>query len=93
VVAPAGTGTVICPAFQAVAVDGVPLNLTVLEPWLLPKFVPVMVIEIPTAPNMFDTLVIVGVGFTVKVVVLLDKPPTVTRTPPVVAPTGTGALI
>lgn len=38
VVAPVGTVAVILVAPQAVAVAAVPLNFTVLEPWLDPKF-------------------------------------------------------
>src|ERR1700686_2680642 len=41
VVAPAGTETEIKPALQLEGVDAVPLNVTVLVPWVAPKFVPV----------------------------------------------------
>jgi len=45
---------------QLVGVAAVPLNLTVLVPWLLPKWVPVIVTDAPTAPEVGDRLVIVG---------------------------------
>jgi hypothetical protein len=37
------------------------LNVTVLVPCVEPKFVPVMVTEEPTAPEVGDRLLIVGV--------------------------------
>ena len=53
VVAPAGTFTVIAVALQADAVPAdVPWKVTVLVPWLAPKFVPVIVIGVPTAPEL-----------------------------------------
>jgi hypothetical protein len=52
VVAPAGTVTVMLVALQALAVPAdVPLKVTVLLPCGDPKFVPVMVIDAPTAPE------------------------------------------
>jgi hypothetical protein len=60
VVAPLGTVTTILVALQLVAVAVVPLNLTVLVPWVDPKFVPTIVTEAPTAPVVGDKLVIVG---------------------------------
>jgi len=60
VVAPEGTVTTIVVEFQLVAVAVVPLNLTVLLPWLDPKFVPVIVTDAPTAPEVGDRLVMVG---------------------------------
>ena len=60
VVAPEGTGTTMLVALQLVGVVAVPLNLTVLEPCVDPKFVPVMVTEVPTAPDVGDRLVILG---------------------------------
>src|ERR1035437_4876126 len=48
-VAPTGTGTTIDVALQLVGVAGVPLNVTVLAPWLAPKFVAVIVTGAPTA--------------------------------------------
>ena len=53
VVAPVGTVTVMLVALQALAVPAeVPLKVTVLEPCVAPKFVPVMVIDTPTAPEV-----------------------------------------
>jgi len=43
VVAPLGTGTAMLVALQLVGVAAVPLNFTVLVPWLAPKFAPVIV--------------------------------------------------
>jgi len=43
VVAPTGTGATMLVADQLVGVAVVPLNLTVLAPWVAPKFVPVIV--------------------------------------------------
>src|SRR5882757_9349093 len=52
VVAPLGTVAVILDAPQAVAVAAVPLNFTVLEPWLDPKFEPLITTDAPTAPEV-----------------------------------------
>ena len=52
VVAPAGTGTTMLVAFQLVGVAAVPLNVTVLVPCVDPKFVPVIVTDTPTAPDV-----------------------------------------
>ena len=38
----------------------VPLNFTVLVPWVEPKLVPVIVTDAPTAPDVGDKLVILG---------------------------------
>jgi len=51
VVAPAGTGTTMLVAPQLVGVAAVPLNLTVLDPCVAPKFVPVIVTDVPTGPD------------------------------------------
>ena len=69
------------------------MKLTVLVPWIAPKFVPVIVTDAPTAPLVRDRLVMVGVGSTVNATPLLAKPPTVTTTLPVVAPAGTGTTM
>src|SRR5689334_4091627 len=50
VVAPEGTGAVMLVALQAVGVAVVPLKRTVLVPWVAPKFVPAIVIGVPTLP-------------------------------------------
>jgi hypothetical protein len=52
VAAPVGTGTVILPALQTVGTPAVPLNVTVLDPCVAPKFEPVIVTEVPTAPEL-----------------------------------------
>ena len=53
VVAPAGTVTTMLVALQLVTVvAAIPLNVTVLVPCVAPKFVPVMVIDTPTAPEV-----------------------------------------
>jgi hypothetical protein len=80
VVAPAGTGTTILVALQfaeLVGFVGVPLKVTVLVPWVAPKFVPVIVTEVPTAPEVGLRLVMVGAGGVVpaKVRVKTDFPP------------------
>jgi len=48
VAAPEGTGAVMLVALHAVGVADVPLNDTVLAPWLAPKLTPVMTIDVPT---------------------------------------------
>jgi hypothetical protein len=93
VVAPIGTGTAMVVADQLVGVAAVPLNLTVLLPWVAPRFVPVIVITVPTGPLVGVRLVNVGGTVTVYVSALLARPPTVTTTAPVVAPVGTGTAM
>jgi hypothetical protein len=92
-VAPVGTGTTIFAAAQLVGVPAVPLKLTVLVPWVEPKFVPVTVTDWPTGPEVGDKLVMLGVGRTVNATPLLATPFSVTTTLPVVAPVGTGTTI
>jgi len=91
VVAPLGTFATILVALQLVTVAAVWLKVTVLVPWVDPKFVPAIVIGVPTDPVVGFKLVIVGDEpvVTVKLTPLLAKPPTVTTTFPVVAPLGT----
>ena len=93
VLAPTGTGTVMLVADHAVGVPVVPLNATVLLPCVAPKFVPLMVTEVPTSPVVGFKFVIVGGKTTVKLTPLLACPPTVTTTLPVVAPVGTGTVM
>jgi hypothetical protein len=88
VVAPLGTGTVMLVGVQFEAVAVVPPNETVFVPWLEPKFVPVMVTEVPTGAAVGDKLVIVGPDMTVNGRPLLATPPSVMTTFPVVAPLG-----
>jgi hypothetical protein len=90
VVAPVGTVTTMLVALQLVAAAAVPLNFTVLVPWVAPKFKPAIVTVAPTSPEAGFRLVIVGTGsVTVKPTPLLATPPTVTTTFPVVVPAGT----
>ncbi|HTV60667.1 MAG TPA: hypothetical protein VMJ93_17470 [Verrucomicrobiae bacterium] len=91
VVAPLGTGAVMLVLVQLVGVAVVPLNLTVLLPWVDPKVVPVIVIAVPTVPEVGDRPIIFGM--TVKLLPLLDTPKTLTTTLPVVASEGTGTTM
>lgn len=93
VVAPLGTGTTIVVALQLVGVAAVPLKVTVLVPCDAPKFIPVIVTEVPTGPEVGPRLVMLGGTSTVKATPLLAKPPTVTTMLPVVAPVGTGTTM
>ena len=88
VIAPAGTVTPMLVAVQFEnVVAGVPPKVTVLVPWLDPKFEPMMVIDVPTAPENWLRLVMLGA--TVKATPLLATLDTVTTTLPVVAAAGT----
>ena len=60
VVAPLGTRATMLVAVQLVGVAAVPLNFTVLEPCEVPKFIPVIVTEVPTGPEAGDKLVMFG---------------------------------
>src|SRR5579871_5240704 len=60
VVAPVGTGATMLVALQLVGVAAVPLNFTVLVPCDAPKLVPVIVTEVPTAPEVGLRVVMVG---------------------------------
>jgi len=62
VVAPAGTDTPIIVALQLVGDAVVPLNITVLFACVEPKFVPVMVTDVLTAPELGDKLLMKGCG-------------------------------
>ena len=88
VVAPFGTGTVIVPALQLLGLAVVPLNVTVPVD---PKFVPLMVIDVPIVAVPGERPVMFGVGMTVKGDPMLAFPPTVTTTLLVIAPVGTVA--
>jgi hypothetical protein len=50
------------------------LNCTVLEPCVDPKFVPVIVTDAPTAPDVGDRLVMLGADTTVNDDPLLFTP-------------------
>jgi hypothetical protein len=62
VVAQLGTGTTMLVPLQLVGVPAVPLNFTVLVPCVAPKFVPVIVTEVPTDPDVGFRLAIVMDG-------------------------------
>src|SRR6266849_886571 len=85
VVAPDGTGTMIDVAVQLVGVAVVPLNVTVLVPCDDPKFVPVIVTDAPTAPDVGDKLVMLGAEPTVYVIPVLTWLPSGATTAPFVA--------
>jgi hypothetical protein len=93
VVAPIGTGTLMLVALQLVGVASVPLKVTVLEPFVAPKFVPAIVTAVPTVPEVGLSEVIDGGMVTVNVTLLLARPPTVTTTGPLAAPVGTGTAM
>jgi hypothetical protein len=76
---------------QLVGVAAVPLNVTVLDPCVAPKLLPVMVTPEPTRPEVGATLSIFGL--TVNVDPLLFWPLTLTTTGPLEAPAGTGTTI
>jgi hypothetical protein len=93
VVAPAGTVAVIFVDELTVKVAETPANLTAVAPV---KLVPLIVTEVPTGPLFGEKDVIVGapVAVTLKFVELVSVPPgVVTEIFPVVAPTGTVAVI
>ncbi len=62
VVAPVGTGTTMLVALQLVGVPVVPLNFTVLVPCVAPKYVPVIVTDVPATPDVGFRLVMLGAG-------------------------------
>jgi hypothetical protein len=81
VVAPAGTVTVMLVALQLLAVAAVPLNFTVLSPWVAPKLLPLIVTTELTNPEYVERLVITGGGLAVtKLAVSLIGPFIVTVT-------------
>src|SRR5207245_11451005 len=89
VAAPVGTGAVMLDAVQLVGVAAVPLNLTVLVPWVEPKFVPVIVTEVPTEPEAGCKLVMIGgTTMSLKVKPSLVTPATFTTILRLVAPLG-----
>ena len=89
-----GTVATICVADQLpIDIALAPLNVTVPLPCVDPKFVPVIVTDAPTGPDVVDRTVMLGAGTTVKADPLLATPLTVTVTLPVVAPVGTVAQI
>ena len=76
VVPAAGTGATMFVALQLIGVAVVVPNHTVLVPCDAPKFVPAIVTEVPTMPDVGLTPVMFGGGGpTVKVAPLLTGPP------------------
>jgi hypothetical protein len=69
------------------------LKVTVLEPWLAPKEVPVIVTGVPTDPLLGARLVVPDLDMTVNATPALATPPTEMTTFPVVAPAGTGTMM
>ena len=92
VVAPLGTVAEMLISLQ-VAVAGMPLKDTVLVPWLLPMLDAETLTTVPAGPTFGDTLVMTGPDETVKGKPLLLELETVTATFPVVAPSGTVAIM
>src|ERR1700721_2232999 len=74
VVAPFGTVTAMLVALQVVTCAGVPLKLTVPDPCVATKPVPVIVTAAPHAPEVIDKVVMLGAGTTVKLDPLLFTP-------------------
>ncbi len=70
-----------------------PLNITVLVPWLVPKFVPLMVTGTPIGALDGDRLEMFGGPGVTNTIPLLGVPATFTTTGPVVAPIGTIVLM
>jgi hypothetical protein len=62
VVAPAGTGTLIDVALQLVGIPDAPVKFTVLLPCDEPKLLPVIVTAVPTAPEVGEMFVMLGVA-------------------------------
>ena len=93
VVAPDGTDTTTVVLLQLLGLPTVPLNLTLPLPWVAPKFAPLTVTEVPTRPEVGETLVIAGAEPTTNEMPLLATPETVTTALPVVAPVGTTATM
>ena len=54
-VAPLGTNAVMLVGLQLLAVAAVPLNMTELEPWVEPKFEPVIVTAEPIGPMLGES--------------------------------------
>jgi hypothetical protein len=62
VVAPLGTGATMLVALQLAGVAAVPLNVTVLVPWVAPKDVPVIVTDVPAGPEIGESPVMFGLS-------------------------------
>ena len=87
--APAGTIAVTPVELQLVTLAAIPLNATVLVPWVEPKSDPVMVTDVPGGPSVGDSANSDGTFTTVKLTGLLGTLPTLTTTLPEVPATGT----
>jgi len=91
VVAPVGTGTTMLVELQLIGAAAVPLNVIVLAPCVAPKPVPVIVTDVPVAPD--DGFRLLMIAWTEKFTKLLRNPLTATNTFPVVASVGTGTTM
>ncbi len=80
VVAPVGTGATTEVSLQLLGVAKTPLNETVLDPCVAPKFAPVIVTGVPTPPEVGERFVIDGGTSTVNKAPLLARLLTVTTT-------------
>src|SRR2546423_2163825 len=68
----AGTEAPMLVSLQLVIVAAVLLMVTVPEPWVAPKFVPLMVIAVPAAPDEGNIELIAGMGRGVTVIASLE---------------------
>src|SRR5258708_7021009 len=60
VVALEGTSATMLVALHDVGVAALPLNVSVLVPWVAPKFAPLTVIDVPTGPEVAESPPIEG---------------------------------
>jgi len=88
-----GTEATICLSLQVAVVAGTPLKVTVLAPWVAPKFVPLIVTRVLRCPDVGDRLVMLGPVTTLKGTPLLATPDSVTKMLPVLVPVGTGTTM
>jgi hypothetical protein len=88
-VASGGTEALMLVVVQEATVASVPLNFTVPVPCGVPKLLPVIVTGVPAAPDKGAIELTDGGDATVNVTPLLETPPAVTITEPVVAADGT----
>src|SRR5579863_1230215 len=95
VVAPEGTVVAMEVELQLVTVAAIPLNDTVLVPWVDPKLVPVIVTDEFPVPALTDSPVMLGIPSTVNGTSLLPTlfTQTLALTLPTGAPEGTAATI
>ena len=73
-VAPTGTAAVILVALHELTDATVPLNVTVLLPCVDPKLLPEMLTEVPTAPDVGDTPLMIGAEEAVTVKLPVFEP-------------------